>query len=123
MSSNEHASSHEHAPTHEHGHTISLKDYNPHVSFIDDQAIWDTINHASNPSAEQVNAVLDKARQCQGLSISETAILLQNQDKTLDEALFAVAREIKNVIYGNRIVMFAPLYVSNHCANSCSYCG
>ncbi|MGL4834150.1 MAG: [FeFe] hydrogenase H-cluster radical SAM maturase HydG, partial [Shewanella sp.] len=105
------------------GHTISLKDYNPHVSFIDDQAIWDTINHASNPSAEQVNAVLDKARQCQGLSISETAILLQNQDKTLDEALFAVAREIKNVIYGNRIVMFAPLYVSNHCANSCSYCG
>lgn len=123
MSSNEHASPHEHAPTHEHGHTISLKDYNPHVSFIDDQAIWDTINHASNPSAEQVNAVLDKARQCQGLSISETAILLQNQDKTLDEALFAVAREIKNVIYGNRIVMFAPLYVSNHCANSCSYCG
>ncbi|MGL5906230.1 MAG: [FeFe] hydrogenase H-cluster radical SAM maturase HydG [Shewanella sp.] len=123
MSSNEHASSHEHEPTHEHGHTISLKDYNPHVSFIDDQAIWDTINHASNPSAEQVNAVLDKARQCQGLSISETAILLQNQDKTLDEALFAVAREIKNVIYGNRIVMFAPLYVSNHCANSCSYCG
>ncbi|MGL5408905.1 MAG: [FeFe] hydrogenase H-cluster radical SAM maturase HydG [Shewanella sp.] len=121
MSSNEHASPH--APTHEHGHTISLKDYNPHVSFIDDQAIWDTINHASNPSAEQVNAVLDKARQCQGLSISETAILLQNQDKTLDEALFAVAREIKNVIYGNRIVMFAPLYVSNHCANSCSYCG
>ncbi|MGL4936383.1 [FeFe] hydrogenase H-cluster radical SAM maturase HydG, partial [Shewanella sp.] len=123
MSSNEHASTYEPAPTHEHGHTISLKDYNPHVSFIDDQAIWDTINHASNPSAEQVNAVLDKARQCQGLSISETAILLQNQDKTLDEALFAVAREIKNVIYGNRIVMFAPLYVSNHCANSCSYCG
>ncbi|MGL5359281.1 MAG: radical SAM protein, partial [Shewanella sp.] len=110
-------------PTHDHGHTITLKDYHPHVSFIDEQGIWDTLHQANQPSAEQVKAVLDKARQCQGLSIHETAILLQNQDKALDEQLFAVAREIKNVIYGNRIVMFAPLYVSNHCANSCSYCG
>ena len=108
--------------THEH-HSITVTDYNPNVSFIDDQAIWQTIEDTSNPSREQVLAILDKARQCEGLSISETAILLQNQDKALDEALFAVAREIKNTIYGNRIVMFAPLYVSNHCANSCSYCG
>lgn len=108
--------------THEH-HSITVTDYNPNVSFIDDKAIWQTIEDASNPSREQVLAILDKARQCEGLSISETAILLQNQDKALDEALFTVAREIKNTIYGNRIVMFAPLYVSNHCANSCSYCG
>ena len=99
--------------THEH-HSITVTDYNPNVSFIDDKAIWQTIEDASNPSREQVLAILDKARQCEGLSISETAILLQNQDKALDEALFAVAREIKNTIYGNRIVMFAPLYVSNH---------
>lgn len=108
--------------THEH-HSITVSDYNPNVSFIDDQAIWQAIEDASNPSREQVLAILDKARQCEGLSIQETALLLQNQDKALDEALFAVAREIKNTIYGNRIVMFAPLYVSNHCANSCSYCG
>lgn len=108
--------------THEH-HSITVSDYNPNVSFIDDKAIWQAIEDASNPSREQIQAILDKARQCEGLSIQETALLLQNQDKALDEALFTVAREIKNTIYGNRIVMFAPLYVSNHCANSCSYCG
>ncbi|MGL5666496.1 MAG: [FeFe] hydrogenase H-cluster radical SAM maturase HydG, partial [Shewanella sp.] len=108
--------------THEH-HSITVSDYNPNVSFIDDQAIWQAIEEASHPSREQIQAILEKARRCEGLSIRETALLLQNQDKALDEALFAVAREIKNTIYGNRIVMFAPLYVSNHCANSCSYCG
>ncbi|WP_108946065.1 [FeFe] hydrogenase H-cluster radical SAM maturase HydG [Shewanella halifaxensis] len=109
--------------THEHPHTISIADYNANKSFIDEQAIWSVINNAANPSAEQVRQVLAKAKQCQGLSIEETAILLQNQHQQLDEELFAVAREIKNTIYGNRIVLFAPLYVSNHCANSCSYCG
>ncbi|MDR8523148.1 [FeFe] hydrogenase H-cluster radical SAM maturase HydG [Shewanella fidelis] len=109
--------------THEHPHTISIADYNANKSFIDEQAIWSVINNAANPSAEQVRQVLVKAKQCQGLSIEETAILLQNQHQQLDEELFAVAREIKNTIYGNRIVLFAPLYVSNHCANSCSYCG
>ncbi|MCL1036285.1 [FeFe] hydrogenase H-cluster radical SAM maturase HydG [Shewanella submarina] len=106
-----------------HHHDICIRDYDPNTSFIDDNAIWDAINRASAPSADQVRAVLDKARQCEGLSIEDTAILLQNQDKSLDEEMFAVAREIKNIIYGNRIVLFAPLYISNHCANSCSYCG
>lgn len=107
----------------EHHHPITISDYNPNTSFINDEAIWDVINHAANPDAALVRRILDKARQCEGLSIEETAVLLQNQNKELDEELFTVARDIKNTIYGNRIVLFAPLYVSNHCANSCSYCG
>ncbi len=106
-----------------HEHSINISDYNPNVSFIDDKAIWSAIENAANPTAEQVRTILTKARECEGLNIADAATLLQNQNKALDEELFAVAREIKNTIYGNRIVMFAPLYVSNHCANSCSYCG
>ncbi|GIU38598.1 [FeFe] hydrogenase H-cluster radical SAM maturase HydG [Shewanella schlegeliana] len=109
--------------TKEHPHSISISHYDANKSFIDEKAIWAAINNAAAPSAEQVRQVLAKARQCQGLSIEETALLLQNQHEQLDEELFAVAREVKNTIYGNRIVLFAPLYVSNHCANSCSYCG
>ncbi len=67
--------------------------------------------------------MLEKARRLQGLTLEEVAVLLQNQDASLDEELFAVARGIKDAIYGNRIVLFAPLYVSNYCANACSYCG
>lgn len=97
--------------------------YDSSMNFIDDSAIWRAIESAENPSETEVRVILDKARQCEGLSITDTAVLLQNQNKELDEEIFAVAREIKNKIYGNRIVLFAPLYVSNHCANSCTYCG
>ncbi|MBR9728394.1 [FeFe] hydrogenase H-cluster radical SAM maturase HydG [Shewanella intestini] len=109
--------------TQTHSHDIHMQPYDKTHSFINDQHIWQTIESSANPTQQQVRHVLEKAQECQGLSIEETAILLQNQHAELDDALFNVAREIKNKIYGNRIVLFAPLYVSNHCANSCSYCG
>ncbi|TKB49925.1 [FeFe] hydrogenase H-cluster radical SAM maturase HydG [Ferrimonas sediminicola] len=106
-----------------HHHPLKQPVYDPQTSFIYDDGLWAIIDQSANPSIEQVRAVLEKARQCQGLTLEETAVLLQNTHPELDEELFAVAREIKDTIYGNRIVLFAPLYVSNHCANSCSYCG
>ncbi|WP_371873756.1 radical SAM protein, partial [Shewanella algae] len=106
-----------------HTETIQVKDYNPAVNFIDDDAIWGLLNNNRQPSPDTVRQVLEKARRLQGLTLEEVAVLLQNQDASLDEELFAVARGIKDAIYGNRIVLFAPLYVSNYCANACSYCG
>ncbi|MBT1444839.1 [FeFe] hydrogenase H-cluster radical SAM maturase HydG [Shewanella sp. JM162201] len=102
---------------------LHIKPYQPNQSFIDDKAIWSLINEHQAPTAAEVSAVLDKAARLKGLSLKDCAILLQNQHAALDEALFSLARDIKQKIYGNRIVLFAPLYVSNHCANSCSYCG
>lgn len=92
-------------------------------SFIDEFRIWSELAKAENPDAKSVEDVLNKAKEKKGLTTLETAILLQNSHRELDEAMFEVARQIKVEIYGNRIVLFAPLYISNECANSCSYCG
>ncbi|AFM27761.1 [FeFe] hydrogenase H-cluster radical SAM maturase HydG [Desulfomonile tiedjei] len=92
-------------------------------SFIDEYRIWSELSQAQHPVAKQVEEVLERAREKKGLTTLETAVLLQNEDKELDEAIFEVARQIKLEIYGNRIVLFAPLYISNECGNSCSYCG
>lgn len=67
--------------------------------------------------------ILDKARKCKGLSHSEAAVLLEvNDDETL-ERMYKIAREVKERIYGKRIVLFAPLYLSSYCVNNCRYCG
>ncbi|MGL4475329.1 MAG: [FeFe] hydrogenase H-cluster radical SAM maturase HydG [Shewanella sp.] len=104
-------------------HDLKQPIYDPSVSFIQEDKIWELLNTNTAPSQAQVQAVLTKARLCEGLTLEDTAVLLQNQDCELEQQMFAIARDIKNTIYGNRIVLFAPLYVSNHCANACSYCG
>lgn len=70
----------------------------------------------------QFEGVLAKARQAEGLSPAEAAVLLQADEARLPELLDA-ARAVKEAIYGSRIVLFAPLYISNHCVNHCTYCG
>lgn len=92
-------------------------------SFIDEFRIWSELSRAERPDRKLVEEVLIKAREKKGLTTFETAVLLQNSDRELDEAMFQVARQIKVEVYGNRIVLFAPLYVSNECSNSCAYCG
>lgn len=92
-------------------------------SFIDDDRIWQILEEAENPSPERVREILQKARAKKGLSREEAAILVQNNDPELLEEMFAEARQIKEEIYGNRIVLFAPLYVGNECINDCVYCG
>ncbi len=92
-------------------------------SFIDEYRIWRELEAATEPDTSRVRDVLAKAREMMGLDIGDTAVLLQNTDQQLDEEMFAIATEIKLQIYGNRIVLFAPLYISNECGNSCAYCG
>ena len=69
-----------------------------------------------------IESLIDKAALCQGLSHREAALLLECDEPGLVERIFHLAREIKQKFYGNRIVMFAPLYLSNYCVNGCVYC-
>jgi len=67
--------------------------------------------------------IIAKAKEAEGLSLEESAMLLNIQDPEMLEVLYATAKEVKEKIYGNRIVLFAPLYLSNYCVNNCLYCG
>lgn len=69
-----------------------------------------------------VDSLIEKSRQCKGLSHREAAVLLECDDPATVTRIFAAANEIKQRFYGNRIVMFAPLYLSNYCVNGCVYC-
>lgn len=72
---------------------------------------------------EYVNKLLEKAKTCVGLTHREAAVLLNIEDEDILEDMYKTARHIKEEIYGKRIVLFAPLYVSNYCVNNCEYCG
>lgn len=91
--------------------------------FIDDEKIWAQLNKWENPSREDVRRVLKKAEGCVRLEPEETAILIQNQDPTTIQEMYELARQLKEEVYGDRIVFFAPLYISSECANNCKYCG
>jgi 2-iminoacetate synthase len=70
-----------------------------------------------------VRVILDKAKTCQGLTHREAAVLLNIDDETVLAEMYKTAKEIKETIYGKRIVLFAPLYISSYCVNGCVYCG
>ncbi len=92
-------------------------------SFIDEDLIWSEMEKATNPEPAQVRDILTKAKERKGLTPFEAAVLLKNTDKDLDNEIFETAMEVKKGIYGNRLVLFAPLYISNECVNQCAYCG
>jgi 2-iminoacetate synthase len=85
-------------------------------------AIEDTLRTASSCDAGRVRAILAKARELKGLDSDEVAALCAIAAPELADELFATAREVKEAIYGRRMVLFAPLYISNVCGNDCSYC-
>lgn len=91
--------------------------------FIDDAKIGQILDDSRSPDSVHVKEIIDKAKALQGLLPHETALLLQTEDRELIEAMWAAAREIKQAIYGNRLVLFAPLYIANYCSNNCLYCG
>jgi 2-iminoacetate synthase len=91
--------------------------------FIDHEYIAALLEEAKNASKEDIAEVLIKAKSKRGLSHRDIAILLQVEDEKQQQEMFEVAGEIKEAIYGNRIVVFAPLYISNFCVNNCTYCG
>lgn len=94
-------------------------------SFIDEKEIHNTLEEAKALSrdAGAVRDILDKAREYRGLTHREAAVLLETNAPGAEAELFALAGEVKKRIYGRRIVLFAPLYISNYCINGCTYCG
>ena len=92
--------------------------------FIDHQEILDTLDyaHTNKDNRALIESLFEKAASCKGLSHREAALLLECDQPDLTERIFHLAREIKQKLYGNRIVMFAPLYLSNYCVNGCVYC-
>jgi 2-iminoacetate synthase len=92
------------------------------ASFIDENRITEALANHGSPDAARVREVLAKARELEGLDSSDVAVLMQIEDPEGLEGLFQAARYVKNEIYGNRLVLFAPLYISNHCHNECVYC-
>ncbi|MEL1136633.1 [FeFe] hydrogenase H-cluster radical SAM maturase HydG [Desulfitobacterium sp. THU1] len=93
------------------------------ADFIDQEYIETLLTQAKCPSPEEVDNILEKAQGAKGLTHQEVAKLLQVEDEKSLQRLLKVAGEIKRKIYGNRIVLFAPLYISDYCVNNCVYCG
>lgn len=92
--------------------------------FIDHQEILDSLQFAkgNKRNKELIDSILEKAKACKGLSHREALVLLDCELEEENQKIFDLAMEIKQMFYGNRIVMFAPLYLSNYCINSCVYC-
>jgi len=92
-------------------------------SFIPGDAIQAWLDRTKNPSPQRVHAIIQRSLDKNRLEPEEMAILINAEHPDLVEAIFEGARELKQRIYGNRIVLFAPLYVGNECINRCQYCG
>lgn len=92
--------------------------------FINDQEILATIEYAkeNKNNRELIFSLIERAKDCKGLSHREAMLLLECEIPEAIEAMEKVAKMIKQKLYGNRIVMFAPLYLSNYCVNGCVYC-
>jgi 2-iminoacetate synthase len=91
--------------------------------FIDHEYIERILEEAKGATREDIKVVLEKAKKREGLSYEDIAVLLQVEDKEDLNEIFKLAGEIKDSIYGKRVVIFAPLYVSDYCVNNCVYCG
>ena len=108
--------------------TTATPPYNPASpraeEFINHEEILATLEAARADAADLalVDRILEKAAEGNGLTHREASVLLACEDETRIERIFALARAIKDDHYGNRIVLFAPLYLSNYCMNGCVYC-
>lgn len=90
--------------------------------FIDSEEIWGMLNN-TKASKGRVREVIAKSLDKKRLTLEETAVLINATDPELIEEIKQGARNLKTKVYGNRIVLFAPLYVGNRCTNNCKYCG
>ncbi|MBE6842015.1 MAG: [FeFe] hydrogenase H-cluster radical SAM maturase HydG [Ruminococcus sp.] len=102
--------------------------YNPKSlkaeEFISHEEVLDTLEYAekNKNNAELINKIIEKAKQRKGLSHREASVLLVCELEDKNKEILQLAEQIKKDFYGNRIVMFAPLYLSNYCVNGCVYC-
>lgn len=92
--------------------------------FIAHEEVLDTLDYAekNKHNAELIDRILEKARERKGLDHREASVLLACDIEEKNKEIYALAEQIKKDFYGNRIVMFAPLYLSNYCVNGCVYC-
>ena len=92
--------------------------------FINHEEILETLDYAeaNKHNAELIDALIEKAKLRKGLSHREASVLLACDIEEKNEEIYRLAEQIKKDFYGNRIVMFAPLYLSNYCINGCTYC-
>lgn len=99
--------------------------YSKHADdFINHEEILETLAYADENKANEalIDSILEKARLRKGLSHREASVLLACQIEEKNQEIYKLAEQIKKDFYGNRIVMFAPLYLSNYCVNGCTYC-
>ena len=102
--------------------------YNPKSlkaeEFINDLEIKETLAYAdeNKDNLELIDSILEKAKERKGLSHREASVLLACDNEGRIKEMYELAEQIKKDFYGNRIVMFAPLYLSNYCINGCKYC-
>ncbi|MEE1106301.1 MAG: [FeFe] hydrogenase H-cluster radical SAM maturase HydG, partial [Ruminococcus sp.] len=105
-----------------------MTQYNPKSlkaeEFINDEEIQATLQYADEHKDDfaLIDAIIEKARLRKGISHREASVLLACEDENKIKEIYALAEQIKKDFYGDRIVMFAPLYLSNYCVNGCIYC-
>ena len=105
-----------------------MAEYNPKSlkaeEFINHEEIIKTLEYADEhkDDLEYVDSLLEKAKELKGLTHREASVLLACEDEERVKKMYDLAEQIKKAFYGNRIVMFAPLYLSNYCVNGCLYC-
>ncbi len=92
------------------------------MKYIKQEKINNLLADATPLAAEQLDIILNKAKSLQRLSLKESAALLSVEDAQDIQKIFAAASQVKDTIYGRRVVLFAPLYISNLCVNACLYC-
>ena len=94
------------------------------TEFIDHEEILETLAYAdeNKNNTALIESLIEKAALKKGLSHREASVLLACEDADLNKKIFKLAEQIKKDFYGNRIVLFAPLYLSNYCINGCTYC-
>ncbi|MBN2193056.1 MAG: [FeFe] hydrogenase H-cluster radical SAM maturase HydG [Polyangiaceae bacterium] len=93
------------------------------IDFVDDEAIRDLLETRRLADVHAVRDIVAKSLEKVPLDVAEAAVLLHARTPELREEVFTAARQLKEQVYGNRIVLFAPLYVGNRCVNHCTYCG
>lgn len=93
------------------------------ADFINEEQIQALLAEAARAGAQEAGQIIDRAARSEGLTPYECAVLLHLEDEELLQEMYRAARRIKEGIYGRRLVLFAPLYISNYCVNNCVYCG
>lgn len=92
-------------------------------NFMDQDRIFGLLEQTKRPSSHRARVIIEKSLRLEGLLPIEAALLLNCEDEVILDEIFKAAERVKQLIYGNRLVLFAPLYLSNRCVNNCLYCG